>query len=114
MAYSFFSNPVDYTKFHWIINIKQCIGHAYVILFWVLWICVFQKYFLTKKMVISLDEMKSFVLTERKTYQEISNILEERYSNMRGLSAMDVRRFCNENGIRICLEISLEYALKLP
>ena len=66
---------------------------------------VFKKYFLTQyKMtlssVISLDEMKSLVLTKRKTHQEISNILKERHPDMRGLSAMNVRRFCNENGIR--------------
>ena len=104
MACGFFSNLVGYVNFDWLINIKQCIGYAYVIIFWVLWICVFQKYFLTKQAVISLDEMKSSVLTKRKTHQEISNILQERYSDMRGLSAMNVRRFCNENRIRICFE----------
>ena len=41
--------------------------------------------------VISLDEMKSL---------EISNILEERHPDIRGLSAMNVRRFYNENRIR--------------
>ena len=64
---------------------------------------VFKKYFLTQyKMtlssVISLDEMKSLVLTKRKTHQEINNILQERHPDMRGLSAMN--GFCNENGIR--------------
>ena len=44
--------------------------------------------------------MKSLVLTERKSHQEISNILKERHPDMRGLSAMNVRRFCNENVIR--------------
>ena len=46
---------------------------------------------------ISLDEMKSLVLTKKKTNQEISNILNERHPDMRGLSEMNVRRFCNEN-----------------
>ena len=69
------------------------------------WIYVFKKYFLTQhKMalssVISLDEMKPLVLTRGKTHQEIRNILKERHPDMRGLSAMSVRRFCNENGIR--------------
>ena len=50
--------------------------------------------------VISLDEMKSLVLTKKKANQEISNILNERQPDMRGLSEMNVRRFCNENGIR--------------
>ena len=50
--------------------------------------------------VISLDEMKSLLLTKRKTHQEISNILNERHPDMQGLSAMNVRRFCNQNGIR--------------
>ena len=50
--------------------------------------------------VISLGEMKSLVLTKRETHQEISNILKERYPDMRGLSAMNVRRFCNENRIK--------------
>ena len=49
---------------------------------------------------ISLDEMKSLVLKKRKTHQEISNLLKERNPDMRGLPAMNVRRFCNENGIR--------------
>ena len=69
------------------------------------WICVFKKYFLTQnKMafssVISLDETKSLVLKKSKIHQKISNILKERHPDMRGLSAMNVRRFCNENGIR--------------
>ena len=79
-----------YIKFDWLFGV---------------WICVFKKYFLTQyKMalssVISLDEMKSLVLTKRKTHQEISNILKKRHHDMRGLSAMNVRGFCNENGIR--------------
>ena len=85
-------------------NIKQCIGYTYVIFFGV-WICVFKKYFLTQyKMalssVISLNKMKSLVFTERKAHQEMSNILKERHPDMRVLSAMNVRRFCNENGTR--------------
>ena len=48
--------------------------------------------------VISLGEMKSLVLTKRETHQEISNILKERHPVMRGVSAMNVRRFCNKNG----------------
>ena len=78
--------------------------HRYTyVIFWVLWICIFKKYFLTEhkmvlSIVISLDEIKPLVLTEIKTHQEISNILKERYPNMRGLSAINVRRFCNENG----------------
>ena len=105
MAYGFFWNAIFYIKFDWLINIKKCIGHTYAIFFFGVWICVFKKYFLTQyKMalssVISLDEMKSLVLTKRKTHQEISNILKERHPDMRGLSTMNVRRFCNENGIR--------------
>ena len=70
-----------------------------------LWICVFKKYFLSQhKMalssVISHNEMKSLTLTTRKTHHEISNILKERHSDMRGLSAMNVRRFSIEYGIR--------------
>ena len=104
MIHGFFSNTIVYIKFHWLINIKQCIGYTEVIFFGI-WICVFKKYFPTQyKMVlssvISLDEMKSLVLTKRKTHQEISNILKERHPDMRGLSTMNVRRFCNENGIR--------------
>ena len=73
--------------------------------FFGVWICVFKKYFLTQfqmalSSVISLDEMKSLALTKRKTHQEISNILKERQPDMRSLSAMNVRRFCDENGIR--------------
>ena len=99
MAYGFFSNAIVYIKFDWLINFKQCIGYTYIIFFGV-WICVFKKYFLTQyKMalssVISLDEMKSLVLTKRKTHQEISNILKERHPDMRGLTAMNVTPFCN-------------------
>ena len=73
--------------------------------FLVLWICVFKKYFLSQnKMallsVISLNEMKSLTLTTRRTHHEISNILKERHSDMRGLSAMNIRQFSIENGIR--------------
>ena len=50
--------------------------------------------------VILPDEMKSLVLRKSKTHQEISNILRERYPDIRGSSAMNVRRFCNETGIR--------------
>ena len=50
--------------------------------------------------VILPDEMKSLVLRKRKTHQEISNILKERHPDMRGSSVMNVRRFCNETGIR--------------
>ena len=66
---------------------------------------MFKKYFLSQhKMallsVISLNEMKSMTLTTRKTHHEISNILKERHSDMQGLSAMNIRRFSIENGIR--------------
>ena len=47
--------------------------------------------------VTSLDEMKSLVLTKRKTHEEISNVIRERYPDMRGSSAMNVKRFCNES-----------------
>ena len=47
--------------------------------------------------VTSLDEMKSLVLTKRETHQEISNVIRERYPDMRGLPAMNVKRFCNES-----------------
>ena len=43
--------------------------------------------------VIALDKIKFLVLTKRKTHQEISNILKERYPDMEGLSTMNVRRF---------------------
>ena len=86
-------------KFDWLINIKQCTGYTYVNFFDV-WICVFKRYFLTQynmtlSSVILLDEMKSLVLTKRKTHQEISNILKERHPDMRGLTAMNVTPFCN-------------------
>ena len=102
MTYGFFTNAIVYIKFDWLIIIKQCIGYAYVIFLGV-WICISKKYFLTQdKMVlssvISLNEMKSLVLTKRETHQEISNILKERHPVMRGVSAMNVRRFCNKNG----------------
>ena len=102
MTYGFFSNAIVYIKFDWLIIIKQCIEYAYVIFLGV-WICIFKKYFLTQhKMVlssvISLNEMKSLVFTKRKTHQEISNILKERHPVMRGVSAMNVRQFCNKNG----------------
>ena len=68
--------------------------------FFGVWICVLKKYFFTQykvalSSVISLDEIKSLVLTKTKTHQEISNILKERHPDIRGLSAMNVRRFCN-------------------
>ena len=74
-------NAIVYFKFDWLINIRQCTGYTNVTFFGV-WIFVFKKYFLTQyKMalssVISLDEIKSLVLTKRKTHQEISNILKE-------------------------------------
>ena len=88
-------------KFIYILNNALDIHTAFL----VLWICVFKKYFLSQhKMalssVISLNEMKSLTLTTRKTHHEISNILKERHSDMRGLSAMNVRRFSIEYGIR--------------
>ena len=78
---------------------------VYIRYFFGVWICAFKKYFLTQyKMalssVISLNKIKSLVLAKRKTHQEISNILKKRHPDMRGLLAMNVRRFCNENGIR--------------
>ena len=98
-----FTNAIGYIKLNWLINIKLCIAsNIHRLFFMVLWICAFKKYFLTKhKMalsrVTSLDEMKSLVLTKRKTHQEISNVIRERYPDMRGLSAMNVKRFCNES-----------------
>ena len=50
--------------------------------------------------VILFDEMKSLVLIKRKIHQEINNILKERYPDMGVLSAMNVRKFFDENGIR--------------
>ena len=77
----------------------------YIRYFFGAWICVLKKYFFTQykialSSVISLDEIKSLVLTKRKTHQEISNSLKERHPDMRGLSAMNVRRFSIEYGIR--------------
>ena len=77
----------------------------HALFFFGVWICVFKKYFLTQyklasSSVISFDEIKSLLLTKRKTHQEISNTLKERHPDMRDLSAMNVRRFCNENRIR--------------
>ena len=65
----------------------------YIHYFFGVWISVFKKYFLTHyKMALSsvilLDEMKSLVLTKRKTHQEITNILKERHADMRGFSAI--------------------------
>ena len=81
---------------------KQCIGYTYVIFDG--FVSLGSIFLLSIRMalssVISLDEMKSLVLTKKKTNQEISNILNERHPDMRGLSEMNVRRFCNENGIR--------------
>ena len=98
-----------YIKFDWLINIKH-IQQIYALdmhtlFFWVYGFVSLKSIFLLSiKMalssVISLDEMKSLVLTKRKTHQEISNILKERHPDMRGLSAMNVRRFCNKNGMR--------------
>ena len=109
MAYSFFSNTIVYIKFDWLINIKH-IQQIYAldmhtILLWVYGFVSLKSIFLLRirmalSSVISLDEMKSLVLTKRKTHQEISNILKERHPDMRDLSAMNVRRFCNENRIR--------------
>ena len=56
--------------------------------------------------VTSLDEMKSLVLRKRKTHQEISNVIREKYPDMRGLSAMNVKRFCNESWIGTTLNDS--------
>ena len=98
-----FSNAIGYIKLNWLKTIKLCIAlNIHRLFFGVLWICAFKKYFLTEhKMalssVTSLDEMKSLVLTKRKTHQEISNVIRERYPDMRGLSAMNVKRFCNES-----------------
>ena len=65
----------------------------YIHYFFGVWISIFKKYFLTQyKMALSsvilLDEMKSLVLTKRKTHQEITNILKERHADMRGFSAI--------------------------
>ena len=69
------------------------VSDIHMLFLWMLWICVFKKYFLTEhKMALSsvilLHEIKSLVLTKSKTHQEISNILKERYPDMQGLSAM--------------------------
>ena len=81
---------------------KQCIGYTYVIFDG--FVSLGSIFLLSIRMalssVISLDEMKSLVLTKKKANQEISNILNERQPDMRGLSEMNVRRFCNANGIR--------------
>ena len=50
--------------------------------------------------VILFDEMKSLVLIKRKIHQEINKILQERYPDMGVLSAMNVRKIRDENGIR--------------
>ena len=92
-----FSNAIGYIKLNWLKTIKLCIAlNIHRLFFGVLWICAFKKYFLTDhKMALSsvlpLDEMKSLVLTKRKTNQEISNVIRERYPHMRGLSAMNLK-----------------------
>ena len=49
--------------------------------------------------IITVQEMERLVLMERKTHEEISCLLKQSYPHMRGLSAMSVRRFCNEHEI---------------
>jgi len=44
--------------------------------------------------------MKYLVLKERKTHQEISDMLKERNPGIKGLSTMSIRNFCVNNGIR--------------
>jgi hypothetical protein len=44
--------------------------------------------------------MRYLRLTERKTHQEISDILRKRYPGIKGLSVISVGRFCVKNGIR--------------
>ena len=50
--------------------------------------------------VISLDDIKSLFLTQRKTHSDMSNLFKERYPDMRGVPVINVRQFRNENGIR--------------
>ena len=90
MVYGFFSNDIVYIKFDWLINTKQCIGYTYVIfggygfvsLRSIFLLIIRWHYKMALSSVISLDEMKSLVLTKRKTHREISNILKKRYPDM--------------------------------
>jgi len=50
--------------------------------------------------IISSDEMKNLVFNERKTHQEISDMLKEMNPGIGGLSLISVRRYCVKNGIR--------------
>ena len=50
--------------------------------------------------VIEVNEMRKMVLLEGKTHAEVSEILKSKYIGMRGLSQMNVRRYCKANGIK--------------
>jgi len=44
--------------------------------------------------------MKSLILTERKTHQQVSDLLTQRNPGIQGLTINCVSKFCVNNGIR--------------
>jgi len=48
--------------------------------------------------VLDVEEV-SFFIEQGKTYQQISDILKERYPGIRGLSLRSLKRFCASNGL---------------
>jgi hypothetical protein len=48
---------------------------------------------------VSKPYIEQLIYRERKTYHEISELLQRQYPNERGFSERSVRRYCKENGL---------------
>ena len=49
----------------------------------------------------SAEYIKDLIITQRKTYSEVSLLPKERFPDKKGFSSSSVRRFCFETGINL-------------
>ena len=62
---------------------------------------------------ISVDEMKELVIVKDLPYSDVSNMLQKKNPDVKGISERSVRRFCSSNNVRKRLNLSKEEFQKI-
>ena len=62
---------------------------------------------------ISVNEMKELVIVKDLPYSDVSNMLQKKNPDVKGISERSVRRFCSSNNVRKRLNLSKEEFQKI-
>ena len=63
--------------------------------------------------IFSVDKMKEFVIVKDLSHSDVSNMLQEKNPDVKGISEISVKRFCTSNNIRKRSNLSKEEFQKI-